>query len=115
MKKPGKLHRSTAKMTTKATVTTACPIGSSFDEFLIENSQLEESTAVAVKRVIAWQLAEAMKAEKITKKALAERMHTSRAHLDRLLDASDTGMTLETMARAAQALGRQLRVEFAAA
>jgi len=56
-----------------------------------------------------------MKAEKITKKALAERMHTSRAHLDRLLDASDTGMTLETMARAAQALGRQLRVEFAAA
>lgn len=101
-------------MTTK-TRKTANPVGSSFDEFLIEDGQLGEATAVAVKRVIAWQLAEAMKAEKITKKALAERMHTSRAHLDRLLDASDTGMTLETMARAAQALGRQLRVEFAVA
>lgn len=101
-------------MTVKA-AKTANPIGSSFDEFLIENGQLEEASAVAVKRVIAWQLAEAMKAEKITKKAMAERMHTSRAHLDRLLDASDTGMTLETMARAAQALGRQLRVEFAIA
>lgn len=101
-------------MTTE-TNKTANPIGSNFDEFLIENGQLDEATAVAVKRVIAWQLAEAMKAERITKKVLAERMHTSRAHLDRLLDASDTGMTLETMARVAQALGRQLRVEFAEA
>jgi hypothetical protein len=90
-------------------------VGSTLDDFLAEQGVLEETTAIAIKRVIAWQLAEAMKAEKITKKAMAERMHTSRAHLDRLLDAGDTGMTLETMARAAQALGRTLRVEFATA
>jgi methylphosphotriester-DNA--protein-cysteine methyltransferase len=93
----------------------ASHVGSTLDEFLAEQGVLEETTAIAIKRVIAWQLAEAMKAEKLTKKAMAERMHTSRAHLDRLLNASDTGMTLETMARAAQALGRRLRVEFVAA
>jgi methylphosphotriester-DNA--protein-cysteine methyltransferase len=93
----------------------ATHVGSTLDDFLAEQGVLEETTAVAIKRVIAWQLAEAMRAEKVTKKAMAERMHTSRAHLDRLLDADDTGMTLETMARAAQALGRTLRVEFAAA
>jgi methylphosphotriester-DNA--protein-cysteine methyltransferase len=88
-------------------------VGSTLDDFLAEQGVLEETTAIALKRVIAWQLAEAMKAEKITKKAMAERMRTSRAHLDRMLDAGDTGMTLETMARAARALGRTLRVEFA--
>jgi hypothetical protein len=90
-------------------------VGSTLDEFLAGQGILEETTAIAIKRVIAWQLAEAMKAEKLTKKAMAERMRTSRAHLDRMLDASETGMTLETMARAAQALGRKLRVEFAVA
>ena len=54
-----------------------------------------------MKRAIAWQIAEAMKAEKLTKKALPERMHTSRANLDRLLSADDTGVTLETLTRAA--------------
>lgn len=87
------------------------PLGSSFEEFLAEEGILEEVTTIAVKRVIAWQIAEAMKAENLTKKALAERMHTSRANLDRLLSADDTGLTLETLTRAAQALGRRLRVE----
>lgn len=91
------------------------PLGSSFEDFLAEEGILEEVTTIAVKRVIAWQIAEAMKAEKLTKKALAERMHTSRANLDRLLSTDDTGLTLETLTRAAQALGRRLRVELVSA
>lgn len=89
-------------------------IGSDFDAFLAEDGVLEEATAVAIKRVIAWQIAEAMKARGLSKKAMAERMHTSRSHLDRLLDENDTGLTLETLSRAAQALGYRVRVELAA-
>jgi DNA-binding Xre family transcriptional regulator len=86
-------------------------IGSNFDQFLAEQGLLEGATAVAIKRVIAWQLAEAMKAEGVTKKALAEKMHTSRSHLDRLLDDRDTGLTIETLGKAARALGRNVRIE----
>jgi DNA-binding Xre family transcriptional regulator len=86
-------------------------IGSNFDQFLAEQGLLEGATAIAIKRVIAWQLAEAMKAEGVTKKALAERMHTSRSHLDRLLDERDTGLTIETLGKAARALGRNVRIE----
>ena len=89
-------------------------IGSSFDDFLQQEAMLEEVTAVALKRVIAWQIAEAMKARGLSKKAMAERMHTSRSHLDRLLDASDTGLTLDTLSRAAQVLGYRVRLELAA-
>jgi antitoxin HicB len=90
-------------------------IGSNFDQFLAEQGLLEGATAVAIKRVIAWQLAEAMKAEGVTKKALAEKMHTSRSHLDRLLDDRDTGLTIETLGKAARALGRNVRIELCAA
>jgi antitoxin HicB len=86
-------------------------IGSSFDQFLAEHDLLEGATAVAIKRVITWQLAEAMKATGVTKKALAEKMHTSRSHLDRLLDERDTGLTIETLGKAARALGRNVRIE----
>ena len=86
-------------------------IGSNFDQFLAEQGLLEGATAIAIKRVIAWQLAEAMKAEGVTKKALAEKMHTSRSHLDRLLDDRDTGLTIETLGKAARALGRNVRIE----
>jgi antitoxin HicB len=86
-------------------------IGSNFDQFLADQGLLEGATAIAIKRVIAWQLAEAMKAEGVTKKALAERMHTSRSHLDRLLDERDTGLTIETLGKAARALGRNVRIE----
>ncbi|TLY50496.1 MAG: helix-turn-helix domain-containing protein [Gammaproteobacteria bacterium] len=86
-------------------------IGSNFDDFLANDGMLEEVSAVAIKRVIAWQLAEAMKERGMTKKALAERMHTSRSHLDRLLNEHDTGLTLETLSKAAHALGRGVRVE----
>lgn len=89
-------------------------VGSSFDDFLTEEGLLEDATALAMKRVIAWQIAEAMKQRGISKKALAERMHTSRSHLDRILDERDTGLTLETLSRAAQALGYRVRIELAA-
>ncbi len=90
-------------------------VGSDFDEFLAEEGILEAATAVAVKRVFAWQIAEAMKARGFTKKAMAERMHTSRSHLDRVLDENDTGLTLDTLSRAAQALGYRVKVELVAA
>lgn len=88
-------------------------IGSDFDQFLAEEGLLDAATAVAIKRVISWQIQQAMKAEGITKSALAERMNTSRSSLDRLLNEDDTGLTLETMTKVAQALGRRVRVEFA--
>lgn len=82
-------------------------IGSSFDDFLQEESLLESSTAVALKRVIAWQIDQEMKAQKLTKTELAKRMHTSRAALNRLLDENDASLTLTTLASAAAALGKK--------
>jgi len=74
-------------------------IGSSFDDFLQEEAILEDATAVALKRVIAWQIAEEMKAQQITKTELAKRMHTSRAALNRLLDDADPSLTLPELPR----------------
>ena len=85
-------------------------VGSSFDDFLQEEGLLEEATAVAIKRVLAWQIAEAMKAQKLTKTAMAAKMHTSRASLNRLLDEDDTSLTLTTLASAANALGQKIHV-----
>ena len=90
-------------------------IGSRLDDLLADDGLLEEVTAVAVKRVIAWQIAEAMKTEGISKSALAVRMHTSRSHIDRVLDAEDTGMTLDTLSRTASALGYRVKVDLIAA
>ena len=87
------------------------PIGSSLEEFLVEEGRLEEATATAVKRVLAWQIAERMKEERITKAEMARRMRTSRSQLDRLLDPEKTTVQLNTLLEAAKALGRQLRVE----
>ncbi|MCX2686448.1 MULTISPECIES: XRE family transcriptional regulator [unclassified Pseudomonas] len=85
-------------------------IGSNFEDFLAEQDLAEEVSATALKRVIAWQIAEAMKAKKMSKKALAERMHTSRTAIDRALDQNDPGMTLATLASAARALGQRVEV-----
>ena len=90
-------------------------IRSSFDDFLQEQSLLESSTAVALKRVIAWQIAQEMKAQKLTKTELAKRMHTSRAALNRLLDENDASLTLTTLASAAAALGKKVNLQLAAA
>jgi antitoxin HicB len=89
-------------------------IGSRFDDFLEEESILVNTTAVAVKRVIAWQITHEMQSQKLTKTAMAEKMHTSRAALNRLLDDSDTSLTLTTLASAATTLGKKLRIELAA-
>lgn len=89
-------------------------IGSSFDDFLQEEAILDEATAVALKRVIAWQIAEEMKAQQLTKTTLAKRMHTSRAALNRLLDENDASLTLTTLASAAAALGKKINLQLSA-
>ena len=89
-------------------------VGSNFDDFLAEEALLDDATATAVKRVIAWQIEQEMKAQKLTKPALASKMRTSRAALNRLLDASDTSLTLTTLASAATALGKHIKIELAA-
>jgi hypothetical protein len=85
--------------------------GSSFDSFLKAERKFEATQAVAIKRVLAWQIEKEMKAQTITKKAMAERMQTSRAQLDRLLDPANDSVTLDTLTRAAHALGRNLKLE----
>lgn len=88
-------------------------VGSSLDDFLKEEGVYEDVTAAAIKRVIARQLNSLMHDKGISKTALAKRMNTSRAQLDRLLDPNNESVTLGTLARAAQAVGRQLRFELA--
>lgn len=90
-------------------------IGSDFDDFLGEEAILDEATAVAVKRVIAWQIGQEMKAQNLTKTTMAKRMHTSRAALNRLLDATDTSLTLTTLSSAASVLGKKFRIELESA
>ncbi len=82
--------------------------GSSFDSFLKEEGILEEVEAVAIKRVIAWQLSEAMRKGGVTKKAMAARLKTSRSQLDRLLDPDNAAVHLQTITRAARALGKRV-------
>ena len=86
-------------------------IGQSFDTFLRDEGRHEESTAQAIKRVLAYQLATVMHDQHITKAALAKRLQTSRSQLDRLLDPEKTGVTLETLSRASHAVGRELLLE----
>lgn len=86
-------------------------IGASHDGDLKEEGIHEEVTARAIKRVIARQLDALMRDQGLTKSALAKRMHTSRAQLDRLLDPENESVTLATLTRAARVVGRQLRVE----
>lgn len=86
-------------------------IGSSFDDFLKEEGIYDDAETTAIKRVIAWQLEEAMKTRRMSKLQMARRMKTSRSQLDRLLDPGHGGVTLETLSRAAQVLGRHIRLE----
>ena len=87
--------------------------GSSFDDFLAEEGIYEEVTAAAVKQVLAWQLEQARLAQGLSKSALAKRLHTSRSQIERLLDPTNTQVQLDTLQRAATALGRKLIVELA--
>jgi hypothetical protein len=86
-------------------------VGSSFDGFLAEQGILEECEEQAIKQILADQIKAAMEKDRLTKAAMAVRMQTSRRALDRLLDPTNTSVTLHTLQRAAVATGRQLRLE----
>ncbi|MGQ0813228.1 MAG: helix-turn-helix domain-containing protein [Gemmatimonadota bacterium] len=86
-------------------------IGSSFESFLEKEGVREEVEALAQKRVIAWQIEQAMKASGISKVEMAERMQTSRTQVDRLLDPNNNKVQLDTLQRAAHAVGRDLKLE----
>ena len=85
-------------------------LGQNFDDFLKEQGDLEEVTAVALKRAISLQLAQQMRVSKLTKTELARRMKTSRVALNCLLDESDPSLTLTTLASAAAALESTVRI-----
>lgn len=87
--------------------------GTSLEDVLREDGNLEAATAYAVKRVIAWQLEEEMAKRNLTKTAMAKLMDTSRKQLDRVLSPDDGNVTLETLQRAAKAVGRTLKLELA--
>jgi predicted XRE-type DNA-binding protein len=83
-------------------------IGSSFEDFLKEDGIYEEAHSIAIKRVLAWQIAQAMKEQHISKRKMAERMHTSRTQVERLLDPENNSVQLDTIQRAAGIVGRRL-------
>ncbi|MGO9567861.1 MAG: Fis family transcriptional regulator [Desulfomonilaceae bacterium] len=88
-------------------------LGSSFDDFLVEEGILADAQAAAIKRVIAYQIEMEMKRAKLSKSAMAEKMRTSRTALDRLLDPTNVSVTLQTLEKAALALGKSLKIELA--
>ena len=90
-------------------------IGSSFDDFLDEEGIKADVEAVALKRVIAWQLTQAMEQQNVSKAAMARVMKTSRAQLDRLLDPENDALTLHTLTSAAQALGMKVKISLSSA
>lgn len=85
-------------------------IGSSFDDFLDEEGIRADVEAMALKRVIAWQLARAMEERNMSKAAMARAMKTSRTQLDRLLDPKNDSLTLHTLTSAAQTLGMKVEI-----
>jgi len=87
--------------------------GSSFDSFLEDEGLLDRTEAVAIKRVVTYELQQLMKDEHLTKKKLASKLQTSRSALDRLLDPENTSVTLHSLVRTAAALGKKLSVSLA--
>jgi len=87
--------------------------GSTFDSFLEQEGIREEVEAVAIKRVLAWQLEQAMRKQQKTKQAMAKQLRTSRSQLDRLLDPQNASVTLDTITRAARALGKRVIIRVA--
>ncbi len=86
-------------------------VGGLFEDFLKEQGIYEETTEHAVKRVLAFQIAQVMKEQNITKVEMAKRLETSRSQLDRLLDPDNDRVTLGVLSRAARVLGRSLNLE----
>lgn len=85
-------------------------LGSSFDEFLRSEGLYEEATTLAWKRVLSWEVTEAMKKKGISKSEMAKRMGTSRSQLERLLDPGNPNVLLDTVQKAATAVGKQLTI-----
>lgn len=85
-------------------------LGSSFDDFLEEEGLYSEVEAVAIKRVLAYQVQEMMKEKHLSKTEMASKMNTSRSSLDRLLDPENTSVTLQTLTSAATAVGKKLDI-----
>lgn len=85
--------------------------GSSLEDFLREEGRLEEARQVAAKRVLAWQLRQAMERQQLNKVDIAERMQTSRSQLDRLLDPDNGKVRLDTLNRAAAIVGKRIKIE----
>jgi predicted XRE-type DNA-binding protein len=98
MKKRAKRPRVTGKLST-------------LDDFLAAEGKREEFEALAIKEVLAWQIEQAMKVNKLSRSRLAQRMKTSRSQIGRLLDPKDGNVTLNTLQRAAKIVGRSLRLE----
>jgi DNA-binding Xre family transcriptional regulator len=88
-----------------------CHLGSAFDDFLEQEEILNEVTEVALKRVLAWQVEQAMKERGLTKSKMAKSMQTSRAALDRLLDPEYDSVTLRTLDKAARAVGKRIKID----
>jgi antitoxin HicB len=86
-------------------------IGSSFDSFLAEKGILEEVHARAIKEVVAWQLDQRRRELKLSKRAMAERMKTSRTQIERLLDPTNDHVQLDTLQKAARLVGREIRIQ----
>lgn len=87
-------------------------LGSSLDDFLMEEGELAEAEAVAAKRVLAFQISQLMAEQQLSKAEMARRMSTSRAAVDRLLDFDTESATVATLEKAAAALGRRLHIAF---
>lgn len=85
-------------------------IGTDFDNFLKEQGDLEEVEEAAIKQVLAYEIAAAMHEQNLSKVEMAKKMKTSRAVLDRLLDPENSSVTLRTMAKAAQSVGKHLKL-----
>lgn len=86
-------------------------IGSSLEDSLKEEGILAETRAIALKEAVAWQVQKAMEKDKISKVEMARRMHTSRAALDRFLAPGSASVTLQTLTKAARAIGRDLNID----
>lgn len=85
--------------------------GSDFDDFLRDEDLYERVTEKAIMRVVAWQLKQEMAATGLSKVEMAARMNTSRSQLDRILNGEDENIGIETIGRAAKAVGKKLVVE----
>jgi len=90
-------------------------IGSSLESLLEKNGELVEVSAIAIKRVIAWELRQKMELENISKTEMALKLQTSRSALDRLLDPNNTSITLNTLDHAARTIGKKIHIELIAA